>query len=87
MPNKKSAIKRLRSNAKIARQNNAILSELNTLYKKLLAQATSKSKETSVLAVNLVSKLDKAARHGVIPKGRANRKKSRIAKLVQKSAA
>ena len=50
-------------------------------YKKLVAANDSRAKEGLTLAF---SSLDKAATKGLIPKNRAARKKSRLAKLLPK---
>ncbi|MBU9889090.1 MAG: 30S ribosomal protein S20 [Candidatus Omnitrophica bacterium] len=87
MPNIPSAVKRMRSDAKKRERNQAVLSELKTLNKKLtqLAQDPQKAK---ALAEKLIRTYDRAAVKGIIPRGRANRKKSRItaflAKVVKK---
>ena len=83
MPNIRSAIKRMRSDAKKHSHNQAVLSELRTLDQKLrkLAEEPAKAREVARLAV---SRYDKAVSYGVIPKGRADRKKSRIARFLTK---
>lgn len=81
MPNIKSAMKRMRSDAKKRAHNQAFLSELKTLTKKLAALTAEPAKAKEV-AASLVSKYDKAVSNGVIPSGRADRRKSRIAKLL-----
>jgi len=50
-------------------------------YKKLVAANDSRAKEALTLAC---SSLDKAATKGLIPRNRAARKKSRLAKLLSK---
>ena len=84
MPNIKSAAKRMRSDLKKHLTNQAVLSELHTLYKKLAEEAKTDPKTAPEKARILVSKLDKAVTQGVIPHGRADRKKARIAKLIAK---
>ena len=83
MPNIASAAKRIRSDAKKRAKNQAALSELKTMSKKLmlLAQDPEKAK---TLANTLVSNYDQAVTSGVIPRGRADRKKSRIAAFLAK---
>ena len=78
MPNIKSAIKRMRSDAKKAERNQAAISELHTLSKKL-AQLSAEPAKAKELAGHLVSCYDKAVCNGIIPRGRADRRKSRIA--------
>jgi len=77
MPNIKSAIKRLRSNAKKCAANQAALAELKTLNKNLLLLAD-EPKKAVTYAKRVISRLDQAVSRGVIPQGRADRKKSRI---------
>lgn len=84
MPNIKAAIKRVRRDRKKQVTNQASLSELKSLRKRIdqLAKAEpAKAKETAQL---LISKLDKAVSHGLIPHRQADRKKSRIGKLLSK---
>ena len=85
MPNIPSAAKRMRSDFKKHQTNQAVLSELHTLYKKLAEEVKQDSKVGIEQARVLVSKLDKAVTSGIIPHGRADRKKARIAKLLNKS--
>lgn len=83
MPNIASAAKRIRSDAKKRAKNQAVLSELKTMSKKLahLAQEPEKAK---ALAKTLVTCYDQAVNSGVIPRGRADRRKSRIAAFLAK---
>ncbi len=84
MPNIKSAAKRMRSDAKKHLTNQSTLSELHTLSKKLVEQVEAKTQGAKELARELISKLDKAVSRGIIPHGRADRKKARIGKLLAK---
>jgi small subunit ribosomal protein S20 len=80
MPNTKSAERRARVSARRHARNQSVKSRLHTLEKKFRTLATSgKSDEAASAFRAAVSALDRAARRGVIPKGRANRKKSRLA--------
>ena len=83
MPNIRSAAKRIRSDAKKREKNMAVLSELKSLSKKLTQLASEPEKARSV-AATLVSRYDHAVTKGVIPHGRANRRKSRIALFLAK---
>ena len=83
MPNIKSAMKRMRSDAKKKARNQAVTSELHTLSKKL-AQAADEPAKAKEIAAQLISRYDGAVSHGVIPRGRADRRKSRIVKFVSK---
>ena len=82
MPNIQSARKRMRSDLRKRLQNRSALSELHTLYRKLLTQAPSGTENIQEQARHIVSKLDKAVSHGIIPHRRADRKKALIAKLL-----
>ncbi len=82
MPNKKSAIKRLRSDAKKRSRNQSVLSELHSRFKQLTTLAGQDANAAKEYARVLVSKFDKAVVHGILPHGRANRKKARIARLL-----
>jgi small subunit ribosomal protein S20 len=86
MPILKSPAKRMRSDAKKRGKNIEATSRLKSLYKKLLVLAQAKSKDLEAQARELVSLYDKAVSRGVIPKNRANRKKSRISALISKSS-
>jgi len=80
MPQHKSAKKRVITNLRDQKRNTAVRSELKTNLKK--AYQTPEDKE---LIRATVSKLDRAVRKGVIAKGVANRRKSRIAKMVNRT--
>lgn len=77
MPNIKSAMKRLRSDKKKRERNQDLVSELKTMKKNLLKLASEPAKAKEY-AAKLTSRFDQAAVKGIIPKGRANRNKSRI---------
>jgi small subunit ribosomal protein S20 len=83
MPNIQSAIKRMRSDAKKAARNQAALSELKSLSKKLVQNAGEPQKAKEV-AAHLIARYDRAVTKGIIPRGRADRRKSRIAQYVAK---
>ncbi len=88
MPNTKSAERRARVSARRHARNNATKSRLKTLEKKYRTLATSGKKDEATKAFQLaISAVDKAAKRGVIPKGRADRKKSRLALNLKKVAA
>ena len=71
----------MRSDAKKSAKNQAAVSELKTLSKKLaqLAGDPAKARDVGALAM---SRYDKAVSRGIIPRGRADRRKSRIAKFL-----
>ena len=77
MADKKFALKRNRTSKAANLRNRARISELKTLEKKFRA----------AVAVELVSKLDKAAKVGTIHANRAANKKSQVSKLLNTLAA
>ena len=80
MPQIKSAIKRMRSNEKKQIRNQQTLSRLKTLFKGFSKTVAAKDTEKAQKEARTLSKeYDKAASKGIIPKGRADRKKARIA--------
>lgn len=83
MPNIASAAKRIRSDARKRAKNQAVLSEIKTLSKKL-AQLTASADKATEVAQELIARYDRAVTKGVIPRGRADRRKSRITKFVTK---
>lgn len=85
MPNIRSAAKRIRSDAKKRAKNQAVLSELKSMNKKLVL-LTQEPEKAKALAATLVVRYDRAVVKGVIPRGRADRKKSRIAAFLAKIA-
>ena len=87
MPNMKSAKKRMRSDAKKREHNIIALSELKTLYKKLLVLVKESPEKAKEAGRFFISKLDKAVTRKIIPHGRADRKKARIGKLLSKISA
>ena len=79
MANIHSAIKQIRKDARKRVQNQTALSELKTLGTKLLRTPKQESAQAKQLAQELVAKWDRAVSRGLVPRGRADRKKSRIA--------
>ena len=80
MPNTKSAARRMRSNNRKRLQNRAIKSRLKSLERAYsLALKGGKKDEAGTAFRELTSAFDKAAKSGVIHKGKADRKKSRLA--------
>jgi small subunit ribosomal protein S20 len=80
MPNTKSAERRMRSSARKNAQNRSIKSRLHTLERKYLVLVTAGKKEDAATALkDVASAFDKAAKKGVVHKGTADRKKSRLA--------
>ena len=80
MANTKSAERRARSSARRQLHNRAVKSRLGTLEKSFLTLAGAGKKDEAAAALRAVSSaLDKAAKTCVVPRARANRKKSRLA--------
>ncbi len=73
----------MRSDAKKHTRNQATVSELHTLSKKLV-QLSAEPVKAKELASLLISHYDKAVSRGIIPRGRADRRKSRITCFVAK---
>jgi len=86
MPNSPSAIKRIRSDAKKRERNQSTLAELRTLDKKFRSFEGS-ADEARKVAKHLVSRYDRAASRGIIPKNQVSRKKSRVEKFLTKLSA
>lgn len=85
MPCHKSPIKRLRQNEKRAARNNYVKSTLKTLSKKMHTEMSLEDK--TQLLEEVYSKLDKAAKKGIIHPRTASRRKSRLALLLNKETA
>ena len=87
MPNTKSAERRMRGSARKHTRNTGVKSSLKTLEKRYLETLKSGKKEDADAALRAVtSKLDKAAKTGVIHRGMADRKKSRLAVRLRAAA-
>src|SRR5688500_16095214 len=87
MPNTKSAERRMRSSARKKQQNRTIKSRLGTLERKYEAFLKEGKKEDAEKAYrDMASAFDKAAKTGVIKKGKADRKKSRLSTRLNRSA-
>ncbi len=81
MPRHKSAVKRMSTNLRDQKRNLAVKSELKTLLKRARQEP-----ENTALMKSVSSKLDRAVKKGVLPKAVANRRKSRLAKMVNRTA-
>ena len=80
MPNIKQQKKRIRLAERQTLSNRQVKSSLKTLFKKLEANVgEGNGDEAAKLAVELGSKIDKAAAKGVIHRNAASRRKSRVA--------
>ena len=88
MPNIKSAIKRVKTAEKSRQRNVKAKSEIKTVRKSLLAAVAAPEGDNVQKAYGeFCSKLDKAAKHGIIPKNTAIRKKARAGAMIRKAAA
>lgn len=74
-------MKRMRSDAKKSTRNQAALSELKTLAQKLWALENEPEKARE-FSVRVIRRYDQAVNRRVIPRGRADRKKARIARFL-----
>jgi len=86
MPNTTSAERRMRNSARKHLGNKSVKSRLKTLEDSYLA-ALKKDRTAAEAALRSVtSSLDKAAKSGVIHRGRADRKKSRLSIQLSRTA-
>lgn len=87
MPHSSSAKKRMRQNQKVRLRNRAVKTFLKTRLKKLgAAMVTGSTEEARKEFVLTERALDKAARRRVIHPNRAARKKSRMARKLNRLA-
>lgn len=83
MPNIKSAIKRVKTAEKAHLRNMSTKSAIKSNIKKIQAALTENNqKDIQQYFKNTVSSLDKAVNKGIITKGTASRKKSRLAQKI-----
>jgi len=88
LANIKSAKKRIKVLAKKTLRNKMVKSGTKTAVKKVAAAAESGDKDNARASLrNAVSAIDKAVSKGVYHKNTAARKKSRLAKMVNKIGA
>ncbi|MBK3493345.1 30S ribosomal protein S20 [Viridibacillus sp. YIM B01967] len=80
MPNIKSAIKRVKTNAKVNAQNSQVKSAMRTAVKKAETALVAKEENAKELLSVAVKSLDKAASKGLIHKNAASRQKARLMK-------
>lgn len=84
MPNIKSSIRSVKTDAERRAHNNSIKSELKTFTRKVEETvAAGNNDEAKALLVKAASCIDKAASKGIIHKNTAARKKSRLARLAK----
>jgi small subunit ribosomal protein S20 len=88
MANIKSQVKRNRTNAKRHDRNKAVKSQLRTVTKKVSTAVVDGDADAAVASQREAARaLDKAASKGVLHKRTVARKKSRLAKAVNKTTA
>ncbi len=88
MANHKSAEKRNRQNQKRQARNRYVRSTMRTTVKKVRTAAEGDDAAlTQELLIAAMRKIDQAAAKGVIHKGQASRRISRLQKLVNKATA
>ena len=85
MPNIKSAIKRVSVNSKKNEQNRILKSSLATAIKKFKATVSTNVEEAEKLYPDTVSIIDSACSKGIIKKNNADRKKARLALMLNKA--
>jgi small subunit ribosomal protein S20 len=87
LANIKSAKKRINIIAKRQLRNKMVKSSTKTAIKKFISATASGDSETAKAAhIAAVSAIDRAASKGVYHKNTASRKKSRLAKMLNKAA-
>jgi len=84
MPHHKSTAKRVRTNKRDRERNIAVRSQIRTTIRKVREQ--SDAKEAPEVLREAHSTLDNAVRKGIVHRKTADRRKSRLAKLVNKSS-
>jgi small subunit ribosomal protein S20 len=88
MPTSKSAKKRVRQNAVRRMRNRSDKSALKTQIKRLVSAVENKNTEEAEKHFSLTMKgLDKLASKNIIHKNTASRKKSRLARMLNKQKA
>ncbi len=86
MPNTKSAARRMRNSARKHARNNIVRTQVKTSEKKFRAALANPAKSADALRA-AISQLDKAVKKGVVKRGTADRKKSRLALALNRAAA
>ena len=84
MPNHKSCKKRMRTSEKRNEYNRSVKSTVKTILKKF---ETAQGAEAETAFREISSQLDRAARKGVLPKSRVDRKKGRLARALNRKTA
>ena len=87
MPHTRSAEKRLRQNEKRRQRNRAAKKAIKLQFKSFVAAVKTGTGDAAAEFTQAVKKLDKAAAKRVVHPNLAARKKSQLAKLIQKKGA
>ena len=88
MANTRSAAKRARQTERRTVRNKSVLTGMKRQPKKLAEAVAAGDPAKARVALDvLASRLDKAAKRGIVHRNLANRRKSRAAKLIATSAA
>lgn len=88
MANHKSAIKRAKQNEIRRERNKAIKTRVKSVVKEVRTAASEESREKALASLNSAkSAIDIAAKKGVLHKGTAARKISRLTKLINAMSA
>ncbi len=84
----KSALKRARQNENRRLRNKSVKTSVKSIVKEVRLDANGSSNETGLKNLDMAkSKIDKAAKKGVIHKKTASRKISRLSKLINSISA
>ena len=86
MPNIQSAIKRVKVSEKKNLRNRIVKTKVKTAIKKFDAELSANPANAGAQYSVTTSDIDKATAKGIIHKNTANRKKARLAKLLNKAA-
>ena len=86
MPNIKSSERSVKTDAERRAQNYGVRSSVKTATRKVIEAVKSSNEDAKDLLIKASSVIDKAAAKGVIHKNAAARKKSRLARRLNKAA-
>ena len=87
MPNTKSAARRMRNSARKQVRNSIVRTQLKTAVKKFRESVAATPDTSSAALRTAISTLDKSVKKGVIKRGTADRKKSRLALALNRATA
>ncbi len=77
----------MRNSARKHARNNVVRTQLKTVVKKFRASLAAKQDNSPAALLAAISQLDKAVKKGVIKRGTADRKKSRLTIALNKATA